>query len=591
VSTGPALEPSSRRPLPVWAVVFLAAVVVHVIVWWQYRADPFATTYISDALSYHGWGTRLADHGPGAEPVFHQAPLFPLLLSLVYRVLPETGWAAGAIALQVLLVSAAIACLVPLGRLCFGRTSAGVAAAMLALFHGPNVFYGMKLLPVPLALATQTGGLCLLILARRRGHPVLAATAGVVWGLACLTRSEMLLFVPVALAALAWTTDDKACVGRRRVKILAAYVLGLILILAPVTGHNLRQGDLVVVASSAGENLFIGNQRGAAGGHKPLHAQAGDIFSQRVVAQRIAEQARGRALRSSEVSGYWRGRAFDEIEAAPGAWVGLELKKLGRLLHPGDPTDIYSFALERDVYLSSLHGLAVTPWVLILLGGLGALLVLRRPPRIGWPLVALAAVHVAVLLLFFVDTRLRLPLLFALCPLAGHAIAEGLRHWRSRRAVVAIAGALVLVAMLAGTVLTRPTPRDVVRLASTLSMQQRLDDALEVLAPYVDAERPDALVLDQAGWVRHKRGEFDLASRHYVAALAGELPASRLRQIHTRLAMVYEQMGRREEAAAEHDAAVRNGERDGGLGDLKQATRLDPSWPAPREALESLGAD
>ena len=140
-------------------------------------------------------------------------------------------------------------------------------------------------------------------------------------------------------------------------------------------------------------------------------------------------------------------------------------------------------------------------------------------------------------------------------------------------------------------------------------MQQRLDEALEVLAPYLDLTDPDALLLDQAGWVRQKRGDLDLARGHYVAALEGDLPAWRLRQIHTRLAQVYEQMGRQVEAAAEHDAAVasesanagtyyerglfrlRNGERNGGLSDLRQATRLDPSWPAPRAALESLETD
>ena len=50
-----------------------------------------------------------------------------------------------------------------------------------------------------------------------------------------------------------------------------------------------------------------------------------------------------------------------------------------------------------------------------------------------------------------------------------------MRNWRRgrRRGVYVLAGAVVL-GLVAGSWATRPTPRDVVRLASVLSMQQRL---------------------------------------------------------------------------------------------------------------------
>ena len=74
---------------------------------------------------------------------------------------------------------------------------------------------------------------------------------------------------------------------------------GLVLAVLPATLHNVRQGDFVTIASAGGENLFIGNQRGATGGHTALHPQAGDIFSQRRLATELAERERGRALKPS----------------------------------------------------------------------------------------------------------------------------------------------------------------------------------------------------------------------------------------------------------------------------------------------------
>lgn len=587
--------------------VFLVALCVHLLVWLQYRATPFAQTYVSDALSYHLWAERIAEHGLRAEPVFHQSPLFPLLLSWVYEAVSVSARSDWSLLFQCVISSAAIATLVPLGRLWLGSVSAGVVAAALALLHGPVVFYAMKLLPLSLALLTQAAGLVLLAIARRKGSVALAAAAGACWGLACLARTEALLFVlPALLALWCWPGDRPRSASRLRG--VAAYVAGLAIVILPVSAHNALRGDTVLLASSAGENLFIGNQRGAQGGYTALDPSAGDIFSQRIMAQRLAEQARGHSLRPSEVSAYWRGRAWEEITADPVSWVRLELTKLGRVLHPGDPTDIYSFALERSIYLPTLWALAVTPWTLFLLGGVGMALALSRAPRQTWPLAALAAIHVLLLLVFFVDARLRLPLLFTLCPFAGYSVVEAVQLWRTgRRRLPLLLAALTSIAMLVGTLATRPTPRDAVRLAAVLSMRQSLDQSLAVLEPWLAAPTPDPLVLDQAGWVLQKQGRFREARDRYLQALERGLTGGRAGQARTRLGQVHEQLGEHAEAQAQHDAVIsgdhanagsyyeralfrlRRNDRGAAEADLREAIRLDGNWALPRETLRLLG--
>ena len=139
-------------------------------------------------------------------------------------------------------------------------------------------------------------------------------------------------------------------------------------------------------------------------------------------------------------------------------------------------------------------------------------------------------------------------------------------------------------------------------------MEQRLDEALEILAPHVRGPEPDPLILDEAGWVHQKRGDFAQARDRYLAAMTRKLPPERARQTRTRLAMVYEKLGQFDEAAAQHDAAVRSGHANagtffergmfrlrrndlrGGVQDLREAARLDPGWPAPRQALRTLRA-
>jgi tetratricopeptide (TPR) repeat protein len=599
------------KPAVFWALaVLLLALAVHGTVAWQHRSDPLAATYVADADSYDRWADRIADQGLSAEPVFHQSPLYPLLLSRVYRIAAETQRPALTAAVQILLSSLALALLVPLGRLYVGSTPAGVVAALLALGYAPIVFYSLKLFPVSLALATQGAALIALAIARRSGAPWAAALAGATLGAACLARAEMLLFVPVAIAAVVRPSeripDDTVL---RRYGRTAALVIAAGLVVAPVTLHNLRRGDRVLIASSSGENLFIGNQVTGDGGYTALHPRAADIFSQRELARLTAEEASGRSLKPSEVSAYWRDRALKEVLENPGAWLALESRKLRLLLHPGDASDVYSFALERSHYLPALYFLPATAWCLILLGAVGGFVAFRQQRSRVWPLAAMVAVHGIVLMVFFVDTRLRIPWLYFLTPFGGLAIVWAIRSWvvgRDRVLISALA-LLATLSLIAGGILTRYGPRDVVRLASVLSLQGRLDDSLRVLEPAVKGPDADPYALDQAGWVLQKLGDFEASILRYRQALAAGLGRARERQTRTRLAMALEQVGRHDEAAAEHDAAVANetanagtyfergmfrlrrGERSAAEQDLNEAIRLDAAWPGPRAVLRRLG--
>jgi tetratricopeptide (TPR) repeat protein len=216
--------------------------------------------------------------------------------------------------------------------------------------------------------------------------------------------------------------------------------------------------------------------------------------------------------------------------------------------------------------------------------------------------------HLAVLLLFFASTRLRLPLVFFLTPFAAFAVREGVRQWlwgRRHRLVVAVA----LLAVAAGMVSvfsTRAAPRDLVRLSAVLSRQERNDEALRVLRPALFGDDADPVALDQAGWIHDQSGELFQARDRYRAALDAGLEGSRAVQCRTRLAMTLERLSEFAAARAEHDAAVagkganawnyyergmfrlRNGDPIGGKEDIVKANRLNPQWSPAREALESL---
>jgi len=603
---------AQRAPTVVVAAasLFVLSLIVHTMTFLQYRLDPFMTTYVSDALSYHEWALRIASHGLSPEPVFYQAPLFPVVLAAIYRLSSTDGGVYGAILLQVLASSTAVALLVPIGRLYLKSTFAGVAAGLLALAYAPVAFHGMKLLPIPLALLTQAAALVTLGLARRAHRPWPAVLAGVATGLACLTRTEMLLFAPVALVALVPSAAEVS--GRRRWLAPLLFVVGVGLTLAPATAHNLARGDRVIIAASAGENLYIGNQRGADGGHTALHDQAGDLFSQRALAEIVAEEKLDRQLRPSEISTYWRSRAVGEVLAAPGGWLLLEAKKLWRIVHPGDPTDMYSLPLERRQYLTALYALPLSSWGLWLLAAIGIFGASKRSASTAWPALAFLGVHVAVLMAFFVSTRLRMPLMFFLTPFAGLAVEQlwNGRQQAVRRSSIVVVGVVLLATSVHWVFFLQPSVREELRLVSVLSRQSRLDEALALLDPLIHDSPPDPLALDHAGWIRTKKGDLTEAQSLYQRALDLGLPSpSREAQTYSRLASVSEQLGQIEQAGSHHDAAVaaapdsagayhergmyllRQGRSTEAVADLQNAARLAPGWEEPRQMLRRLGLD
>jgi tetratricopeptide (TPR) repeat protein len=603
--TSPSKQESYKRVFGWTLLVFFLALLVHLPVWYQYQENPFFETLIADSYFYHQKALRIMEQGFALESVFYQAPLYPTMLSWIYSfVSNETAMKNAVIAVQILLTSLAIAILVPLGYKYLRSTVAGVIGAILILLHGSTVFYSFKYFPQSLSLATTALAWFFLAMARDRSSYVMTFILGLTMGVACLARPEIILGWPIAVLALLLVNGD----FKKRITFACVFLFAFALTLTPAAIHNSRQGDKVLIAYSGGENLYIANQPDEGGGLSVLLEQAIDMSKQQEITKAVAEQETGRELRPSELSAYWRNRAFREILSDPVRWIRLEVKKLARIFHPGDPADVYSLPLERSQYLAFLYALPLSAWTLLGLGLIGLILALRFRARDSWPLIALVGIRLAVLLAFTVQTRLRLPLLFFLAPFGGYAIVKGWQNWKENRhrlLIGSLAGLLIILS-ITGIILTRQTPRDVVRLAAVLSMQGRSEEALKALQPVLDDPTPYGMAYDQAGWLNQKKGNFREARDLYEKAHQAGLTKERMTHSLTRLAVVLEELGDMKEAGEKHDLAaassyanagtyyeraifhLKTGNVEGGMQDLRKAIELDPKWAQPQTMLEEV---
>ena len=245
-----------------------------------------------DAFRYDFAARALADghgyvHLTGAATAFWP-PGYPLLLATLYTIFGND--IAVAQALNVALGTATVALVYLLGRETFGPRPALVAAAIVAAFPSLVFFTAVTLSEVTFTFLALLAVYLLVLEARpstRPGHPELVGgrpelvegrpepvegrpklslrllfAAGLVLGLASLTRGQALLLPIVAVPFWLRSGIDWTGAGRR-VGVLA---LGIALIVLPWTVRNAIELDApVLISTNAGVDFWIGHHEGAAG--------------------------------------------------------------------------------------------------------------------------------------------------------------------------------------------------------------------------------------------------------------------------------------------------------------------------------------
>jgi 4-amino-4-deoxy-L-arabinose transferase-like glycosyltransferase len=241
-------QPAAARTL---LLLTLAALTVRVLF---LLLEP-ATPPLADERTWVDWARTVSSPRVSFSPLrthmlFHP-PLYPYFLAVPLALtgsLDAAKWVQAA--LSVLLVPA----VGRVGMQAFG-TRVGLGAGALAAFYPELVWFAAHFWVENLFLVLVWWGFDQLLAADVRARTAPALAAGVLWGLAILSRETMLYFVPVAALWLAWRRRAEG--GWRRA---AALALGAALVVAPWTWRNWVVFRAFVPVSTAGSlNLFQGN--------------------------------------------------------------------------------------------------------------------------------------------------------------------------------------------------------------------------------------------------------------------------------------------------------------------------------------------
>lgn len=417
------------------AALLISGVVLFKLVYLlQYSRLPFLRGPIFDSVVYLQQARAVLSGRFGDATLLAMSPLYGYALALLHG-----DQLIGPPILAQLALGTLNLCLIYR----FLRTRAGHAAALISaglyLGYGLLLSYESKILTETLALSLALGAsLLYLSPAFAAGRLRAALTCGALAGLSVLARAS-LIFVPFFLVVLALLPFARGEARGPRLRRTLAVTLGLGLVLGGNGLWNLRNTGLFVPVILVSKTVERTTAKGFDDDFNALsQAQGGMANAWDVVNQ---AQERLQAARS--------GAAAPRTEPPRPLW-GVDL--LGwlsgapiKLLHTFTDYEVtydYGYFGERSE-VAALAALPVSFQTILLLGGLGAVLLVRREglPALVPYLPYLLGVLVTTTL-FHSSSRYRLAMVLPLLLLAGPGVVALLslqRRWAALLAIPVVA--------------------------------------------------------------------------------------------------------------------------------------------------------
>lgn len=422
-------EKGRNSPVLRAVLLWFFAFAVRAIFLIEVRDQPVFSFLMVDSRAYDLWARGIADGNILGNSVFYQAPLYPYFLGGLYSVFGAEPsivfWVQAAIgATSCVLLERA-------GRIFIGPV-AGLLAGLLLAVHPTAIFSDGLIQKTSLDVFFMTSLLALLADSLGSGKKIWSWFGiGVVLGCLALTRENSIVLLPVVLL-WGWFGNPEAGL-RERSKRVAILVAGLALVLLPVGFRNMVVGgEFHLTTSQAGPNFFIGNNPDATGVYRPLVPGRGDVSFERRDATEIAERDVRRRLTPGEVSRYWLDRSWAFVSDAPGRWFSIISWKSLLFVNKVEIADTYDqYSYSRWSSLMRVLNPVVHLGVLLPLAVVGFLWS-RSKWRTTWILPAMAIVYAASVVLFFVSSRYRFPVVPILLPFSAAGIVGIASIFRSR---------------------------------------------------------------------------------------------------------------------------------------------------------------
>jgi len=454
--------------------LFIAAL-LRVVYWLQVNDEAWFIAPGTDPEFYMNWTDAiLTGHGADYIP-FPRAPLYPYLLAVLQGLFGQ-WWLLPRLLNLLADVTATLMIFHIIARIRDRKT--GFIAGMLYALSGASIYFSGEILMTSLATALTAGFLLSLISCYQNPNLKWSAVAGLAVGITALLRPNILLLLPFSLYIIGLgsyrrfitahccqvslpdnidkgiettvrygdLTADKPIPCARIFTTTSIHLLTVILVLLPIVLANWQASkQLIPISTQGGVNFYIGNARSASGWASSLPG-AGASWSDHD-AQQIASKHAGKELSQLESSRELLRMGWNEIISDPVSWIRLMTKKMLLLINVREIANNRPFSLAANVsfHLQVLillsFGLLI-PFTLVGIGRCFNSINVRI-------IIGFAVLYSFSILIFFVNTRYRMPVLPAVVMLAALGIIEFCKGIKDKKRTWSNVSLLLLGGLLA----------------------------------------------------------------------------------------------------------------------------------------------
>ncbi len=381
---------------------------------------------IIDSAFYHTWATLISQGDVAGTNIFFMSPLYPYLMGFIYSIVgAKPVWV---MAIQGLMGVGTLWLLYRFGERLAGKT-VGLIAAAIGAVYAPFIFYDSTLLTSSLILFLSAAILNLTYSVLTTERAPYLWMLGIALALSALTRPLVFIFVPFILVGM--FLQNRSSVVKRSVTLAIA----MSILLFPVGIRNLIVGgEFVLTTSSAGMNLYVGNNPDAHGLYweAPFLSSAEPQYENedyRIEASRQADKN----LTTRQAGQHWTRQSLSWIVNNPIDYIILEWRKLFYFWNRTEFANNVSIYFAKDV--SSL--LRMNPFGFWLIAPIGLSGLIWMGIKLGWQRMRVAYLWVLAYLIgcmmFFVSSEYRLPIMLPLMVGAGFLLKELYERFKSRQ--------------------------------------------------------------------------------------------------------------------------------------------------------------
>ncbi len=430
-------------------LIFLIAFSIRLIYLEQIKSNPFFVPRSMDPLFYHNWAMDIA-RGITEKIPFKGLPFYAYFLGLIYKLFGTDVYIARLI--QIVIASLSCGLIFVLGSTFFDK-KVGFLAGMMAVFYKPFIFYDAMIIGTSLTVFMYLLSLWAVTNFSESISIRNALIAGVAIGLSALCRPSILLF-PVALIIF-YPRKNLKINKNKFIKYAMFIFVPITIILSIVSFRNyLVSGDFVLMSSHGGLNFYIGNNIEANG---KFHAPPGiGRQNDKMIenAHRIAEKSMGRRLKPSESSKFWSNKAYQFIFNNPLRYFSLICKKIYLFLQGGEIADFRNMKFfER--FSSLLKTPLVSFYFIVAWSVIGIFLSYFLTNNVVVLRCFLFA-NMFGIILYFVNSRYRLPMVPVLLIFASYAFFRLVDGFKNRRFLLLFIGSLSFLYLVLGIKMEKP---------------------------------------------------------------------------------------------------------------------------------------